>query len=178
MYRPETEINERYQRYVNHHGFFWSGIGKWDSVAKQLFPHELQNSVQNEPNTKNSRRPDKSKGGGIRCELCIMRLSLHPIHVWQVLDTILWTTVVGSLCVSDQKNKTFTLCLSKVTAERGGMQQFWLHTVYWALNDKPVGCHFCATIFLGGIFTADTYRQGKSESHRWVAAFCFAFVSK
>lgn len=143
--------------------FFWgvclSGIGKRDSVAKQLFPHELQ----------------------IPCELCIMHLSLHLIHVWQNLDTILWTNVACSLRVSDlKKNKTFTLCLSKVTAERGSMtvQQFWLHTVYWALNDKPVGCHFCATIFLGGIFTADTYRQGKSESHRWVAAFCFAFVSK
>lgn len=32
--------------------------------------------------------------------------------------------------------------------------------------------------FRGENFSVDTYRQGKSESCSWVAAFCFAFVSK
>lgn len=58
--------------------FFWgggvclSGIGKRGSVAKQLFLLELQNSVQNKPNTKNSRRPDKSMGEFVvNCLECV-----------------------------------------------------------------------------------------------------------
>ncbi len=85
--------------------------------------------------------------------------------------------------VSDQTDfKSITFCLSKVSSRT------WLcdsamfvtsHFVYWALNDSP-GILRCLSVplFSRWNFCVDTYRQGKSESCSWVAAFCFAFVSK
>lgn len=54
-----------------------------------------------------------------------------------------------------------------------------LNFVYWALQDiSDILRCLSVTQFLGKVLFLDTYRQGKTESHSWVAGFCFAFVSK
>lgn len=56
-----------------------------------------------------------------------------------------------------------------------------LSTGHWATAEasRDVFLFHCFFFFFWGeIFRVDTYRQGRSESCSWVAAFCFAFVSK
>lgn len=78
--------------------------------------------------------------------------------------------------------KCTTVCLSKASG------RMWLcdsgmfvtsHFVYWALSDNP-GILRCLSIpsFSRWNLCLHAYRQGRSENHSWVAAFCFAFVSK
>lgn len=78
--------------------------------------------------------------------------------------------------------KRTTFCLSKASG------RMWLcdsgmfvtsHFVYWALSDSP-GFLRCLSVplFSRWNFCVRTYRRGKSENCSWVAAFCFAFVSK
>lgn len=78
--------------------------------------------------------------------------------------------------------KNITLRLSKVS---GGTRLcdsamfVTSHFVCWALRDSSgIVRSLSVPLFSRWIFYVDTYRQGRSGSCSWVAAFCFAFVSK
>lgn len=75
-------------------------------------------------------------------------------------------------------------CIPSVKSKRHNVT-VWPCNVYFAYcllgterqPKQPETC-FSSAFFRGEIFLIDAYRQGRSESRGWVAAFCFAFVSK
>lgn len=77
--------------------------------------------------------------------------------------------------------KRVTFCLSKVNGKQWLCDSgLLLHTLLLGNERQPrySEMHFCSTVFEVKFFSVGSYRQGESESCSWVAAFCFAFVSK
>lgn len=88
----------------------------------------------------------------------------------------------GFYSASDQADfKSATLCLSKASSRTClcDCAMFTSHFVYWAPSDSPgIWRRVSVHLLSRWNFHGDAYRQGRSESCSWVAAFCFAFVSK
>jgi len=95
-------------------------------------------------------------------------------------NAALWATVLP--LIRQNSKVPLSVCHKQAAVcGRVTVQRFLLHTSstgHWAT--AQAGIQICASfpLFSWRNFLVDTYRQGKCESSRSVAAFCFAFVSK